>query len=687
MFSAQQLASRKPAFLFCLILTIFSAIFIPSCSKKAVTWKSVDPAFSKYVDAYSTGVVSKTSAIRVQLATNASTTHSVGQEVKEKLFTLSPAVKGKTVWVDARTIEFKPEKNLEPDQLYEVKFKLGKVTEVPDKFSELVFNFQTTKPAFKVSNDGLRSSGSKDKMFVDGTLTTSDAEDISKVEKLLTATQNAQAYKITWQHSNNNKTHQFNISNINRGSSEQALYLKWNGAPLDIKNSGVYKLPVPAAGDFKLIQVVAVNDAQQFASVQFSDPIANDQDLTGLLSFANQPDVSYSINGSEVKLFAGAQLDGNFTVNTNGGIKNKWGQTLAGNFTSNIVFENRMPSVKIIGKGNILPNSGKLVLPFDAVNLSAVDISILKIYENNVPQFFQENDLGGNNELRRVAKPIVQKTLRLDNDKTLDLHIKQRFTLDIDQFLKTEPGAIYTITIGFRPQYSLYSKTSVDTTAGRDEEEEEYYDEGYYTQYNNGKDDFDSFWDNYDNYYPYGYNWSKRDDPTSRSYYNKDRWATRNIIASNIGLTAKRGSNNSVLIAVSDILSTEPMSGVELNILDYQHQVIAKSSSGSDGFATIDLQQKPYLLIAKKGTERGYLKLDDGNALPLSRFDVSGAEIKNGIKGFIFGERGVWRPGDSIYLNCIIEDKTGTLPKDHPVEFNFFTPQGQLYRQAIQTSG
>ncbi len=688
MFPASTILSRNAALLLCLLLTLTIAVS-PSCNKKTVTWKSVDPAYSKYVEAYSTGVVSKTSAIRVQLASNASTTHSVGQEVKEKLFSLSPAVKGKTVWIDTRTIEFKPEKDLEPDQLYEVKFELGKVTEVPKEFSQLVFNFQTTKPAFKVSNSGIRSDGNKDKMYVEGTLTTADAEDIAKVEKLLAAIQNSQAYPIKWQHSNNNKTHQFTISNITRSNSEQALNLTWNGAALNIKNDGVYKLPVPAIGDFKLIQVVAMNDAQQYASVQFSDPIASDQDLTGLLSFANQPDVSYSINGSEVKLYVGAQLDGNFTVNTNGGIKNKWGQTLAGNFTSNIVFENRMPSVKIIGKGNILPNSGKLVLPFDAVNLSAVDISILKIYENNVPQFFQENSLGGNSEIRRVAKPIVQKTLQLDADKTLDLHVKQRFSLDIDKFLKTEPGAIYTITIGFRPQYSLYSKATTDTSEAQPEGEdgEDYYDEGYYGLYNSGKDDFDSFWDAYDNYYPYGYSWEKRNDPTHRSYYNKDRWASRNIIASNIGLTAKKGNNNTLLVAVSDILSTEPMGGVELTILDYQHQVIAKSSSGSDGFATLDTKQKPYLLIAKKGSERGYLKLDDGSALALSRFDVSGAEIKNGIKGFIFGERGVWRPGDSIYLNCIIEDKTGTLPKDHPVEFNFFTPQGQLYRQAMQTSG
>ena len=59
-------------------------------------------------------------------------------------------------------------------------------------------------------------------------------------------------------------------------------------------------------------------------------------------------------------------------------------------------------------------------------------------------------------------------------------------------------------------------------------------------------------------------------------------------------------------------------------------------------------------------------------------------KVKNGIKGFVFGERGVWRPGDTMYINCIIEDKTGNLPKDHPVEFSLFTPQGQLYRHAVQ---
>lgn len=687
---ARHLLFRQNPVLFFLILTAAAVFFIPSCSKKTMGWKTVDPEYAKYVEAYTSGVISKTSSIRIKLAADAPTTHTLGQEVKEKLFSFSPSVKGKTYWVDARTVEFKPEKNLEPNQLYEVEFALGKATKVPVKFDELVFNFQTTKPDYKVTHEGLRSDGSKDKMLLNGTLLTADAEEAAVVEKILSASENAKTFAISWEHSNNNKTHHFLIKDIGRGIRENNFILSWKGEPLKTQTAGNTKLAVPAAGVFKILNIVAVNDAQQYASVQFSDPIAIDQDLTGLLSMSNQPELSQSINGSEIKLFVGAALDGNFSVNVNPGIRNKWGQVLEAAYASNISFENRMPSVKIHGKGNILPNQGKLVLPFDAVNLSAVDISILKIYENNVPQFFQENEMGDQRELRRVARPVVQQTLRLDDDKTLDLHVKQRFSLDIDRFLKTEPGAIYTITIGFRPEYSLYNKTTTDTTKNSSDEdgktEEDYYDDGYYSRDYSSVDSDEEFWNRYDRYYPYGYNWSRRDDPTSRSYYNKDKWASRNIIASNLGITAKRGGDNSVSVAVSNILSTEPMSGVTLSILDYQHQVIATASTGGDGFANIRLKQKPYLLIAKKGKERGYLKLDDGSSLPLSRFDVDGAEIRHGIKGFIFGERGVWRPGDSIYLNCIIEDETKSLPKEHPVEFNFYTPQGQLYRQAVLTN-
>ncbi len=664
-----------------LCITVILSLF-SSCNKKE-KWIDVDPAFSKYIDAYTTGIISKTTAVRIQLATEANTTHAVGEAVKDDLFDFSPAVKGKAFWLDARTIEFKPEGWLKTNQLYTVKFKLGKVTKVPDKYASFGFSMQTIKPSFKVTNDGLRSNGIKNKMSLNGTIETADIEKGSEVEKLLTATQNSKALKINWQHNDATKMHHFILDNIERNNSVSNINLQWNGSPVNMDVKGENAVAVPSLGDFKVLNVAAINEAQQYASVQFSDAIAVGQDLTGLINISGQADVSYTINGSEVKVF-GNKLDGNYTVNINTGIKNTWSDVLSKAFTSNINFENRLPNVTIHGKGNILPNSGRLVLPFESINLNAVDISIIKIFENNVPQFLQENDLGGNSELRRVAKPIVQKTLRLDDDKTLDLHKHQHFSLDIDKFLKTEQGAIYRVTIGFRPEYSLYQVA--DTSKNKNEEDEEGYDEGYNEYNQNGVDEDDAFWERYDQYYPYGYNWERRDDPNSKSYYNKDRWATRNILASNIGLTAKRGNDNSINIAVSNILTTEPMNNVDLEIMDYQHTIISTAKSNNEGFAVIDLKRKPYLLIAKKGNERGYLKLDDGNSLALSRFDVSGEAVKNGIKGFIFGERGVWRPGDTMYINFIVEDKAQKLPKEHPVEFSLYTPTGQLYKHTVQNN-
>ena len=616
--------------LLCLAVT---ALFF-SC-KKSGTWIEVDPAFSQYIDAYTTGIVSKTTAVRIQLAGTANTVHTVGEEVKENLFSFSPSVNGKALWVDASTIEFKPTKFLKPDQLYEVSFSLGKVTKTIPKFRELKFNLKTVKPAFSVSDYGLRSTGTKNKMMLTGNLETADIEQGKSVEQLLVATQNNKSLPIKWQHNDAAKMHTYSIDGIKRLGNSSNLTIAWNGKPINMDLTGEKLIAVPAAGDFVVLNVMAMNEAQQYASVQFSDPIAVGQDLTGLISISNQSDISYTINGSEVKVFSNGKLDGNYTVNINSGIKNTWGDILNKGFTANVNFENKMPSVKIQGKGNILPNSGRLVLPFEAVNLRAVDISIIKIYENNVPRFLQDNSMDGNNYLRKVAKPVVQKTIMLDDDKTLDLHKRQHFSLDIDKFLKTEQGAIYRVTFGFRPSYSLY--TIADTSQKNSVAEDEENDSEYYgDEDDNAVDEDDVFWKSYDSYYPFGYNWQRRDDPNSKSYYNKDRWATRNILASNIGLTAKRGNDNRLIVAVSNILSTEPMAGVEIEVMDYQQNLISKGKSSSDGFAEIEIKRKPFLLIAKKGNERGYLKLDDGSSLALSHFDVSGEEVKNGIKGFIF---------------------------------------------------
>jgi uncharacterized protein YfaS (alpha-2-macroglobulin family) len=641
--------------------------------------KDYNQQYSKYIEAYTSGTVSKKSFIRVHLANQVKTMSDVGVPDSRDLFSFSPSVKGKSYWIDAQTVEFRPEENLKPGETYEATFNLDKVTETEKGLESFEFDFKIIKPGIHLTQNGLVSQNntSLDYMKLSGEVSTSDQEDIKLIEKTLTL-DFAQSLKVKWQHNPASNTSSFTIDSIKKTGQEVPLKLIWSGKAIDAdgeQSKGEETVLVPANGVFKVLNIRAVQDLEDFALVQLSEPINVGQDLNGLISLAGLSDLRFTIDASQIKIYSPNTLEGNYALTVNEGIENINGKKLQAGKTANIVFENKLPSVTIAGTGAIIPISGKLVLPFEAVNLKAVDVTIVKIYENNIPQFFQTNNYKDGNELRRVGKPIIQKTIRLDEDKALDLHKKHRFTLDLDKIIRTEPGAMYRVTIGFKREYNVFKCAQTEASEG------EAYDD--YDRYGEKIDEDDEFWERYNSYYPNDYRWEDRDNPCTPSYYTNERWASRNLIASNIGLIAKRGNDNSMLVVATDLITAKTLSGVSIELLDFQRQVIHTVKTDGDGMASFELKRKPFLLVAKNGNERGYLKLDDGNSLPLSRFDVGGDVVQNGLKGFIYGERGVWRPGDSVFLSFVLEDKLKKLPGGYPVTFELYNPQGQLVKRTI----
>src|SRR5690242_1719475 len=102
----------------CLRLTLLSCltfasltIVLFSCKNKKKLAK-INPKFSKYIESYTSGVISKKNTVRIQLTSDVSTTHTLNETIKEDLFDFSPSVNGKAYWIDERTIEFKPDKDL-----------------------------------------------------------------------------------------------------------------------------------------------------------------------------------------------------------------------------------------------------------------------------------------------------------------------------------------------------------------------------------------------------------------------------------------------------------------------------------------------------------------------------------------------------------------------------------------------
>lgn len=673
-------ANSIPRMNFSWIVLAIVVVLAWQCRGPAET-NAGNAAFAKYVEGYTTGVISRESTIRLRLASQVNTFQETNAEDTRKLFTFHPAVKGKTRWIDARTVEFIPEKQFDPSKEYRVTFDLGKVVEVPNDLTHFIFDFKIIDPSYHIELEGLKSqtSSSTDLMKLTGNLSFADIETPENIEKILEATAGGTRLGIKWQHNAQTRVSSFTIDSLEKGKEAYGVSLKWDGAPIKSKKSDQKKIEMPAKGAFKVLDIRAVHEPEQFVLVQFSDPILVAQQLNGLIGISGVTDARYTIDGSEVKVYAPDRLEGDYAIAINEGIENVSGKKITTAYSANVNFENRLPSVSIPGKGTILPGTGRLTMPFEAVNLRAVDVTIVKIYENNVPQYFQ-NTYDSKYELRRVAKPVVQKTIALDTDKSVNLRKKNRFSLDIDNLLKTEPGAIYRVLIGFRHSYSVYPCGNADPQEIADAEAEQ---RNYY--YSDEIDEDDEFWSRYNSYYPYDYDWNERDNPCHSAYYTTERWASRDMLASNIGLIAKRGNDNSVTVVATDILTTQPLQGVEVKLLDYQQQVIQTAATDNEGFARIEAPRKPFMLIASKNDERGYLKLDDGSTLPLSRFDVGGDVVQKGIKGFIYGERGVWRPGDSLYVSFIMENQSANLPAGHPVTFELYNPKGQLAKRMVES--
>jgi uncharacterized protein YfaS (alpha-2-macroglobulin family) len=662
------------------IVLLASVYFI---YQQKTTRLSTNPAFAEYISAYTTGVIPKKSSIRIQLTTSI---NNLDISNLQSVFNFEPSMNGKVVKVDEHTLEFIPHKPLVSGTKYIANVQLSKLVKVPDDLSVFSFEFTCIKQDFEVQEPNFEALDSRNLVYqkVYGTLLTADEELAEQVLKLMSATVDGKEFPIKWEHSSDNLIHKYTLDSVERKESPTKVEFEWDGSSLTIDQKGKHELLIPSLGDFKVVRVELNNNQEQYISIRFSDPISSSQDLTGLIYLKEQTqanmnapssiELRYLVEGNEVKCYPGTKLFGKYILNVNSGVQNSMDYKMEESFVQELDFEQNLPSLKFLNSGVIIPASNKLLLPFEASSLNAIDVTIVKVFENNITQFFQVNGVDGNYQMHRVGRPILKQTIRLDDDRLLNLNKVNQYAIQLDKLIKPELGAIYNIKLSFKKKYAVNICTADSEDSSMEKEEEETEEDSF--------DSESSYWSYYDDYSD-DYDWRERDNPCHNSYYNSERWAIKNIIASDIGFIAKKSSNGSYQFIVSNLITTKPLSNVSIELIDYQKQVIAKTFSNAEGFAQINSNQKAYLAIASYNKQKSYIKLDDGQSLSNSRFDVSGDVVQKGIKGFIYGERGVWRPGDSIYLSFILEDKQKVLPKNHPVMFDLLDPNGVLYKRTI----
>ncbi len=682
----------KQKFLYLAMLVVALTITLFSCRQN----KEIIPSseYAPYISAYTGGLISTGSTIKIEFAQEKSSVE-LHAEIKDKLFDFSPSLKGKAYWVNNKTIEFVPDSGqLKQGELYNVTFKLKKVVnDVDKKLSEFPFSFRVIAQDFAIQTSEFDVTASDPKSAsVSGKIQFSDVPDLNQVKKMLSAkTDDNQNVTIDLKPTQDLKVFEFVVSGIKRGESDITLTINGDGKFVNIDKFETREVIIPGTMPFKYVSASSISEPENGIQVVFSEPISQSQDLRGLISIPELSSTVFQMEGNKVNIFFEQTSVKNVTLKIDQGIRSSTGKTLSQSSTISLALESLKPAVEIPYSGTILPDSKNLILPFRAVNIKAVDVKVVQIFENNVLMFMQSNGLDGSNELRRSGRLIYKKTLHLDSDPSKNLHIWENYSIDLANIIKRQPGAIYRIELSFNQSYSVYpcGGNETNTTSSS-------YDESL-TRINSEEisEEEEAEWDKTSTYYWDSgdidwevYDWEQTENPCHASYYMvSSRKAACNVLASNIGIIAKASTDQKLWLTVNDILTATPMKDVELKAYNFQLQQIGNAKTDGDGFAEMDVKGKPFAVVAEANQQKTYLRLADGEDKSLSRFDVGGKEIKKGLKGFVYGERGVWRPGDTLHISFMLEDRQQKIPSDHPVSIEVYNPRGQFYSKVVSTNG
>ena len=654
------------------VCVCFAIVLLQSCNKKtAAEFNSDFSLFKEYVSSFTGGMVSTKSDIRIVLAFDKKE-WKANDVLNNDLFDISPSADGKIIALSSNTIAFVPEKKLDQNTEYQVTFHLSKLIKTSEKLSDFRFTVKTIKQDFQVSTVDVQSYD-KNFQYLNCTIKTADDMDLESAKKLVSATQKDKNLKIKFDKSLSSPTEfKFIVDSIQRFNEDTTIEIAYHGSDLDIEQKGKISFPVAGKDNFKIVNIEVPDENNQTLLINFSDPLQKNQDFKGLVAVEKAENLKYAIQGNVLKVFFESPLSGNLLLEVFEGIQSDEGFKMKKSFATKVAFEQTKPNVRLVKSGTIMPSSNHLKLNFEAVNLKAVDIKVYKIYKNNMLQFLQNNELNGSQNLKQVSQPVAKIKLSLQKNALLNYSKYNTFALDLSKIIAPDPGAVYRVEFSYKKAYSLYECTTVEPDENTPDAEEINEEDINYSNY-------------YEDYYYDDYEWRESQDPCTNSYYYNTKVGT-NVLASDLGVIAKRGENKSYFFAVNSIVTTEPVSAATVTLYSYQQQKLAEAKTSNTGTVAFKLNKFAYFAIVTDGKNSTYVKLDDGTSLSVSNFDVSGETLQKGLKGYIYGERGVWRPGDNLYLSFILNDAANKLPAAHPIKFRLSDPNGKVVYQTVKKS-
>lgn len=162
-----------------------------------------------------------------------------------------------------------------------------------------------------------------------------------------------------------------------------------------------------------------------------------------------------------------------------------------------------------------------------------------------------------------------------------------------------------------------------------------------------------------------------------------ERW----LIVTDLAFTAYRGETG-LDVVLRSLQTARPAQGVAVRLIARSNEVLAEASSDSEGRvrferALLDGREgdAPRMLMAY-GPQGDFAVLDLGRApVDLSGHPVSGRSRAGAADGYIWLDRGIYRPGETIHASALLRGPEGAALTGRAGTLSLYAPNGLEYAQ------
>ncbi|MCH2364380.1 MAG: MG2 domain-containing protein, partial [Planctomycetes bacterium] len=165
-----------------------------------------------------------------------------------------------------------------------------------------------------------------------------------------------------------------------------------------------------------------------------------------------------------------------------------------------------------------------------------------------------------------------------------------------------------------------------------------------------------------------------------------DRWREDELLVTvtDIALSAM-ASEEGLLVWATSISGGKPLEGVEISLWTANNQELVSARTDDEGLARMngpfdDRDGAPFVVLGEQAGSVSYLELE-AQSIQFVDFPVYGRSyLAQGYDGFVYSDRGVYRPGDSVRIEAVVRDSWLEEPGTFPVEFEILRPDMKRFK-------